>query len=209
VGIVTVKVRYTFLDTASGESWESVWWGEGYDGNDKAIYKAYTGALKYCLMMVFMIPTGDDPTPSVGDPEFDREERGATGGSKGARREPKSAKSAGAAPRERKPTAEEALAEHDARALGMICKWGPPEWKDKVKLGALSEQQLADLLDKADERLAAEPHATWAEALREFRGTLRVALDAKARIRTRNTKSEAAAKPAASTPGKREPGEEG
>jgi hypothetical protein len=35
--------------------------GEGQDAGDKAVYKAMTGALKYCLLKTFLIPTGDDP----------------------------------------------------------------------------------------------------------------------------------------------------
>src|SRR5574340_328981 len=35
--------------------------GEGQDRGDKATYKAMTGATKYALLKLFLIPTGDDP----------------------------------------------------------------------------------------------------------------------------------------------------
>ena len=35
--------------------------GEGADALDKAAYKAQTGALKYALRQLFLVPTGDDP----------------------------------------------------------------------------------------------------------------------------------------------------
>lgn len=35
--------------------------GEGADSGDKSGYKAMTGALKYALRQLFMVPTGDDP----------------------------------------------------------------------------------------------------------------------------------------------------
>jgi hypothetical protein len=35
--------------------------GEGQDAGDKATYKAMTGATKYALLKLFLIPTGDDP----------------------------------------------------------------------------------------------------------------------------------------------------
>lgn len=35
--------------------------GSGEDKNDKALYKAITGAIKYLLTSTFLIPTGDDP----------------------------------------------------------------------------------------------------------------------------------------------------
>lgn len=35
--------------------------GQGQDPGDKAAYKAMTGAVKYALLKLFLIPTGDDP----------------------------------------------------------------------------------------------------------------------------------------------------
>jgi hypothetical protein len=49
------------VDSESGERHDCEWAGQGDDGADKGVYKAYTGALKYFLMKTFLIPTGDDP----------------------------------------------------------------------------------------------------------------------------------------------------
>lgn len=56
-----VKMRFIIADIETGETLESVYWGEGQDKGDKGLYKAYTGATKYFLMKTFLIPTGDDP----------------------------------------------------------------------------------------------------------------------------------------------------
>lgn len=59
--IVTVDMEFKFYDGDTGEEITFNMAGEGQDAGDKAIYKAITGAQKYALMKVFMIPTGDDP----------------------------------------------------------------------------------------------------------------------------------------------------
>lgn len=59
--ITTLDLRYTIVDVDSGESIECPWVGEGVDKGDKATYKAMTGGLKYFLMDLLLIPTGDDP----------------------------------------------------------------------------------------------------------------------------------------------------
>lgn len=56
-----VSMRFTFADTESDETLALDFWGEGQDKGDKGLYKAYTGAEKYCLMKTFLIPTGVDP----------------------------------------------------------------------------------------------------------------------------------------------------
>lgn len=59
---VRMLVAFRFIDGESGESIVvGPFWGEGEDSNDKAGYKAHTGALKYCLRQTFMVPTGEDP----------------------------------------------------------------------------------------------------------------------------------------------------
>jgi|GEM_PF-2214004 len=63
--IATVKVKFTFIDGETGESLSIHGLGEGQDSGDKAVYKALTGAQKYALMKVFMIPTGDDPEADI------------------------------------------------------------------------------------------------------------------------------------------------
>lgn len=59
--ICTLHVEFTFIDGDSGEERSLMAIGEGQDQGDKATYKALTGATKYALMKVFLIPTGDDP----------------------------------------------------------------------------------------------------------------------------------------------------
>lgn len=59
--LVSVKVKMTFTDVESGESFFTIGYGEGSDADDKGVYKAITGAQKYILMKTFMIETGDDP----------------------------------------------------------------------------------------------------------------------------------------------------
>lgn len=53
-------VTYRLLHT-SGESTEVQSPGCGIDGEDKGAYKAMTGALKYALRHLFLVPTGQDP----------------------------------------------------------------------------------------------------------------------------------------------------
>ena len=55
-----VKLCFALIDTETGFAEESIVSGEGMDKGDKAIYKAYTGALKYFLANTFMVATGDD-----------------------------------------------------------------------------------------------------------------------------------------------------
>lgn len=54
-----VLVTYLVLHT-SGESLTIQAPGCGIDGEDKGVYKAMTGALKYALRHTFHVPTGDD-----------------------------------------------------------------------------------------------------------------------------------------------------
>lgn len=56
-----VTVKYTLTDIDTGYEEVSHFVGEGIDKGDKAIYKAYTGSLKYFLSIAFMVATGDDP----------------------------------------------------------------------------------------------------------------------------------------------------
>lgn len=84
--VTTVEIIYQFIDLEAQEltaqqfqtnaqgpvSEISVpWTGAGSDiGGDKGLYKAFSGALKYLLLTMFLIPTGDDPegeSTSTGD----------------------------------------------------------------------------------------------------------------------------------------------
>lgn len=66
-GLVRVKVDVDFIDGETGEVLTASAYGVGSDSNDKAIYKAVTGATKYVFFKCFMISEG-------GDPEEDGEE---------------------------------------------------------------------------------------------------------------------------------------
>jgi len=60
-----IKQQYMIVDAESGQ-WIKVYnYGEGQDNQDKGIYKAYTGALKYFIMKTFFLGESGD------DPEFD------------------------------------------------------------------------------------------------------------------------------------------
>ena len=54
-----VTITYLLIHT-SGECLQIEASGCGIDGEDKGIYKAKTGALKYALRHLFLVPTGDD-----------------------------------------------------------------------------------------------------------------------------------------------------
>jgi len=59
--LITVKLELTFIDVDSDEKFVGTFYGDASDSDDKAIYKAITGGVKYALMKSFMIETGDDP----------------------------------------------------------------------------------------------------------------------------------------------------
>lgn len=67
--LVTLKIEFTVNDADSGEAIKMVGYGDGQDSGDKAVYKAKTGALKYALTSLFMIPTGDDPEKPLQPPK--------------------------------------------------------------------------------------------------------------------------------------------
>jgi ERF superfamily protein len=57
--VATLTVRFTVTDGIDKLEFNII--GEGQDKGDKATYKAMTGAMKYALLKLFLIPTGDDP----------------------------------------------------------------------------------------------------------------------------------------------------
>lgn len=67
--LTAVDVLYRFIDVDTGESIEGQAAGQGTDANDKGVYKAITGAIKYIFMKTFLIPTGDDPEDDSREPE--------------------------------------------------------------------------------------------------------------------------------------------
>lgn len=56
-----VTLLFKVIDTENGDSVESQFTGYAEDSNDKAIYKATTGANKYFYLKFFGIATEDDP----------------------------------------------------------------------------------------------------------------------------------------------------
>lgn len=64
--ITKITLAYAFIDCESGESLSGQFMGYGEDSNDKGVWKAVTGCVKYILFETFLIPTGDDPD---NDPE--------------------------------------------------------------------------------------------------------------------------------------------
>ncbi len=59
--LTTLEIIYYISDGETGESIAFKGIGTGQDSGDKAVYKAQTGALKYALTTLFLIPTGQDP----------------------------------------------------------------------------------------------------------------------------------------------------
>jgi hypothetical protein len=60
-GITLTHHTFTFYDVDTGDSISTEFCGQGADKQDKGVWKAITGAIKYVLTGTFLIPTGDDP----------------------------------------------------------------------------------------------------------------------------------------------------
>ena len=69
-GLLLVELDYEWQATDCDLRQPGRWAGLGWDRGDKALYKGYSGALKYLILDTFLIPTGDDPE---GDPSTDRQ----------------------------------------------------------------------------------------------------------------------------------------
>jgi hypothetical protein len=54
-GMAKAYMKVTWTDLDSGYFETEQWLGTGADNSDKGIYKAYTGAIKYCLQMNFLL----------------------------------------------------------------------------------------------------------------------------------------------------------
>lgn len=59
-----LTIEYKLLDSESGETLTIIGFGSGVDSGDKYSYKAHTGAWKYAVRMLFMLPD------EKGDPEY-------------------------------------------------------------------------------------------------------------------------------------------
>lgn len=66
--ITKTRLFYRWIDTESGYTEEGVIDGMGADSDDKGVWKAYTGQLKYVLSNTFLFSSGDL------DPEYDQRE---------------------------------------------------------------------------------------------------------------------------------------
>lgn len=64
----TVKLTITVTDSETGYYEQYDWYGQGLDSDDKGIQKAATSGLKYALMKLFLIPSGDDDDPDSDAP---------------------------------------------------------------------------------------------------------------------------------------------
>jgi hypothetical protein len=73
--IATLTVRFTATDGKDKIEFTVI--GEGQDRGDKATYKAMTSAMKYALVKLFLIPTGDDPEKEEDDKPAPRAPRPA------------------------------------------------------------------------------------------------------------------------------------
>ncbi len=56
----TVKMTFFLADIDTGYEEAETFFGEALDKGDKALYKAYTGALKYYIASNFLVEGGDD-----------------------------------------------------------------------------------------------------------------------------------------------------
>ena len=73
---VFLKVEFTFHDTASAETLVRKAYGVGIDYEDKALYKAKTGAMKYLLKGLSLLPDAKDDPEFAAPPETGKRERG-------------------------------------------------------------------------------------------------------------------------------------
>ena len=64
--LTSLVMDYTFFDTETGAQKTFTVPGQGCDSQDKGVYKAITGAKKYALTSIFLIPTDDDPENDSG-----------------------------------------------------------------------------------------------------------------------------------------------
>lgn len=59
--ITTVKMKFEILDVDSSASRYFICYGTGTDNQDKGLYMAITGAIKYFIFSFTLMPSGDDP----------------------------------------------------------------------------------------------------------------------------------------------------
>lgn len=169
--LCTLTVRFTLHDGESGEQLAFDVLGEGTDTGDKASYKAMTGAVKYALLKLFLIPTGDDPeedsspasttkggqqskeSGSARPPESQRAPHPAE-----VTNFPKQAQAAQSSAEEKprgKPAARRSL--EDARKLDRSKELVGFGKHKSVAIAALTHEQLGEALDEGEAWVKAHP----------------------------------------------------
>lgn len=133
--LVTLRVRFTVLDGDSGETHSFCVTGEGTDAGDKAGYKAITGATKYAIMKLFLIPTGDDP---------EEEGHGQRSPRQPLRTPPPPAPPAAPAQGERRAPAQSAARDAGRVELGKPVPFGPYKGRP---LATLTDEEVSETLD--------------------------------------------------------------
>lgn len=76
--ITTVVMEHTFVDSETGEERVVRSAGQGADKQDKGIYKALTGSMKYMLWKNFMVESNDDPEADNANPGYVRNKQNKT-----------------------------------------------------------------------------------------------------------------------------------
>lgn len=145
-GSTMTKVRVTFLFT-DGETGEQIgvkWVGYGLDTQDKGPAKAMVAALKYMLLIAFLVPTGDLPDSDVDAPIREGEE-GKPKQQRATRSAPTQRRSRGKAeePAEA-PEAPQGALESDPGALAAV-----PARPDPDEGKAATQQQIRAVLGLA------------------------------------------------------------
>jgi ERF superfamily len=74
--ITSLIMEWTLEDTETLEKRSWNFPGDGYDGTDKAVYKAMTGSRKYAIINIFNLPIGND-VEEHGAPTFDESKKAA------------------------------------------------------------------------------------------------------------------------------------
>lgn len=169
--LCTLTVRFTVHDGESGEELAFDVLGEGQDSGDKATYKAMTGAVKYALLKLFLIPTGDDPeqdeapAPKRAESKSPRHPVGSTAEQSPQDFTPPAASQSQKAESKGKPAHLLTIEEAEKK----------DRTKEKVHFGTrfkgriiadLKDDELGEALDEGEAKLKAEPKAWWGNALR-------------------------------------------
>lgn len=69
LNMTVVDCQYTFMDVDTGSTLDGEFVGSGSGRDDKGVYAAITGAIKYILTSTLLIPTGMDPEADGAKPK--------------------------------------------------------------------------------------------------------------------------------------------